>query len=1215
VWAYSTVRLISNHTYGDGAVADRSVKCFLTAPEALVRVGPLSRTVGRVAAGALLLGVMPLVVPSPALAAPAAPNHLTPDSTTVDGLPILGWSRVKGAAEYDVQISTSPDFSPALYDETTENSQATPTVNLPGGIDLYWRVRGVAASHSHGPWATAAFSQDAVSGPTPVSPDDGAQLQEPGDAPLLTWAGINGAISYTVEVDTDDQFVGASTDTVKASAWSYDGAGVQQVYYWHVKANFAGGLGSEWSDTRTFEILPLPAPDLVYPDDSSTTQIQDVVLDWAPVAGAVSYEVQASTDDQFNTTVINVQRILSTRYAPPNGIDNDQYWWRVRAVDASGAPSPWSTSLNQFQRSWLDQPNLVFPADGEIVSTPLFYEWDGVPHASSYQLDVSPDPSFSPGLFDRCVTNSTTFTSGRVDGKCAPSAGLTYWRVRPLDAHSNGTPINGVFSEIHSFTYTPGDVSPVSPANGTTVEVPTLRWDAYPGALDYTVSLKRGDGGNVTTTSTEATTWTPTGSSRLDPTDGPFHWTVRANRDDGTSTSVPIFGFDQTFDVTGSVTDDPQVAALTPTSAPGVHGVRPPTLTWEPWLDSLTQTPAAYYRVYYGHVGSPTVTQMGGVNFPYPVATNATVTTPDNYYWFVRAYDSHGVLLGTGPNGTFTIDPLTAATSRRVSLTGVGLKSPDSTCARDLPTTPTSADICSNLQQTPVLQWDPVPGAAYYMVYVGRDRELTNMVYSPTQGPQMTVNTMWNPTSQLADSQAGTAYYWFIRPCNAENICAPDPTKAGNAFDKRSNPVNGLIETEHEASSPLPAHGPDGVTDPPSFADELVLSWDDYLLTSQAGNGKDVTGIGSQVEAKTYKVEIGTDPNFSSGTILRSNEIDQASWSPQTSTLPEGPLYWRVQAVDGSGNALAWSLARNLSAATQSIEKRSPVPVLETPGGGETVSGTPAFGWDPLAYAAKYDVQIARNGDTTFSTGSIAAHDEGLKQTTYVPGSLLSTAGNPYVWRVRRVDASNRAGAWSAPQTFSVSAEAPTQIGPGDNALVPSKDALFTWLPVDGTSTYRFERRARGSTSTQETKSTTGLAWAPVNHISDGHYEWRVSSLDASNKIIGSSPWRPFRVDASAPTVIRKTPLDGAKPKAVFKVDFSEAVTGVTSATFKIFAKGNSAALAATVKSTNAHKSATLKPKKALKAGKTYVVKLLRGVKDEAGHPLKPLSWQVKVSK
>jgi hypothetical protein len=1178
-----------------------------------VRVGPLKRLSGPLAVGALLLATLPFVSTASAQAVLVAPGNLSPDSETVSGMPVLSWSRVTGAAEYDVQISTSPDFSPALYDQTTENRQATPTSNLPGGTDLYWRVRGVTAAGANGRWSNpVSFFHESAQVPTLLTPDDAADLQQPEQTPLLTWSAVDRAVSYTFQIATDDQFVTPIAKTLKGTGITFDGPKPETTYYWHVQANLSGGFASDWSETRTFQVLRLRAPDLVAPDDSATTQIQDAVLDWAPVPGAVRYELQVSTDDQFNTTVIKLDTIKATRYAA--AIPNDQYWWRVRGIDASGSAGLWSTSLNQFQRNWPDQPELVYPADGATVGTPAFYQWDGVPHASSYQLEVASDPSFSPGHFDSCLTTGTTYTPGRLTKDCRPvTVDPTYWRVLPIDGPSG---INGVYSEIHSFSYDPNAVTQLSPADGATVEVPTLSWETYPSAEKYKVIIRRADGGTTATVTTEATSFTPTGQTRLDPTDGPFHWTVQALLADGSSTIVPLFNFDPTFDVANTVTDDPAVDALEPTSPPSTHGVRPPTLTWEPWFDSLTHAPAAYYRLFYGQVGSPVVNQLGGsLSFPYPAGSDDTVSAPGDYYWFARAYASNGALLGEGATGYFTIDPLATVTGRAVSLDGVGLQSAGTRCARSLPANPSTTDICNNLQQTPVLSWSPVQGAAYYMVYIGRDRELTNMVLPPDSNAEKTVNTVWNPILDFADSQAGTAYYWFIRPCNAEGLCAPAPTKANNAFDKRSNPVGGLLETKHEATSPLPAHGPGGASDPPTFADEIVLSWDDYLATNQAGNASDVTGLPSQVGAKSYKVEISSDPGFSTSASFRhtTGAIDQTSYSPPTSTLPEGLLYWRVQAVDGSGNSLAWSTGRSLAGATPAIQKKSPTPVLAAPVNSQVVSASPAFRWEPLGYAASYDVQVARDGDETFATGSIAATGSKLARTTYVPNLALPTDGNPYLWRVRRYDADGKPGAWSQPEIFRVAADSPAQLSPNPDAFVPSRDAIFGWGSVTGAASYKFERRSQGATTSEETKTTTGLAWAPQRHIEDGKYEWRVTSLDANGKTIGASPWRPFRVDGAAPRVVRKSPVRVASPTAVFRVNFSEAVTGVTSATFKIVPKGSTEALPATVRSVNKHRSATLDPARNLRVGKTYTLKILTGIKDGAGHRLKPVSWTVTV--
>ena len=63
---------------------------------------------------------------------------------------------------------------------------------------------------------------------------------------------------------------------------------------------------------------------------------------------------------------------------------------------------------------------------------------------------------------------------------------------------------------------------------------------------------------------------------------------------------------------------------------------------------------------------------------------------------------------------------------------------------------------CEDLRQTPVLTWNPVPGATHYQVRFTNDPEGTNPHLTTT-----VTEPMWTPTTtSFADSQAGSAYYW-----------------------------------------------------------------------------------------------------------------------------------------------------------------------------------------------------------------------------------------------------------------------------------------------------------------------------------------------------------------------------------------------------------------------------------------------------------------------
>ncbi len=352
-------------------------------------------------------------------------------------------------------------------------------------------------------------------------------------------------------------------------------------------------------------------------------------------------------------------------------------------------------------------------------------------------------------------------------------------------------------------------------------------------------------------------------------------------------------------------------------------------------------------------------------------------------------------------------------------------------------------------------------------------------------------------------------------------------------------------------------------------------------------------------------------PNFAAGFRYISPLIDQTTFTPYDKLLPEGLLYWRVQAVDGSNNSLSWSLSRNIGGGTETIEKRSPQPSLTLPAANSSVAGTPAFAWTPLDYAAKYAIEVYKNNDVTFSTANRVIGTTTVQAAYAAIDKVLPSTGSPYLWRVRRLDQDGNPGAWSTARRFTVKGDAPLQVAPSAGVYISNRDSYFTWAPVDGAATYRFERRPAGSTRDDESVSTVGLTWAPTEILADASYEWRTSAYDAGGGLLGSSPWRAFKVDATAPVLVSKSPTGKALRTANFVAKFSEPILGVNTTRMALLIKGNVHRLSATVTLSANGKTATLNPKANLRVGKVYTVRLLTGMTDRALNPLRAQSWTV----
>jgi hypothetical protein len=595
------------------------------------------------------------------------------------------------------------------------------------------------------------------------------------------------------------------------------------------------------------------------------------------------------------------------------------------------------------------------------------------------------------------------------------------------------------------------------------------------------------------------------------------------------------------------------------------------------------------------------------VEFPYAVATDLTDTYFDagNYDWFVKAYDNRGLEIGSGPTSTFRIDDLQPVSGQRLALSGLGLDN-GTTCVKSL----ADADgICADLTATPVLDWDPVPNAGLYLVYLSKNRSFQNMVYGDQSNPSLlpsTSNTRWIPTVALPDSQAGVAYYWYVRPCKTRSYCSPDPTEATHAFSKKSNTVAAYEPVSASGDAPLVGYQSDAP--PAQVGNDVRFTWDDYLATNQTPRKLDpATGEHSDQAARGYRLQVDTSPAFSSTPLVDDVTVDQTTYTAWGTTYPEGQLYWRIQAIDGSGNGLAWSDA-------MPFVKQSPRPVLTSPVGGDVASGMQPFRWDPLPFAASYDLQVYKNADTNASATNLVLSTSGIRQVAYTLTSPLTADTAAYVWRVRRTDARGQKGAWSAWGRFTVGGAPPTLAQPAGGAYVPGTDTLFTWQPSAEAASYRFERRRSTDTYSVESVTTVSTRWAPAATLTEGAWEWRVTSLDATGKPVTSSLWRRFTVDSTRPTVTTRTPATRAKRTASLTAAFSESVSGVSGATMRLFRKGATTAVKAKVSVAANKRSAVLNPTADLRPGTAYVVRLTgTAIKDRAGNPLVAPSWTVHV--
>ncbi|MFS3129696.1 Ig-like domain repeat protein [Nocardioides sp. Bht2] len=1044
---------------------------------------------------------------TPASAAPGTPSNLA--STAVDGgMPRLSWDRVDGATSYEFQVAANSSFSSLVESSSTTNVSYVPTVGLPAAGA--WRVRSKDAS-GVSDWAESTFDRVTPAPPALNHPIDGAVIQQPEDSPSLRWQGVAGATGYKVQIGTDSSFSDPTRQieaTTKVPSYLFSPTTAQE-YWWRVAAEVGTGIYTSWSTVSSFRIPGLRSVDItgMSPQHSSPAEyVEDSVFGWEPVPGAVTYQLEVDTDNDFDSLLFQVTGVTGTRYARPATLVNDEYFWRVRGVDAFGIPSDWSqAAVATFRRAWPRQPHLEYPADGVTVDNPVYFEWAPIRLASHYRLELSQDQNFNTGVTS-CTTVHTTYVPRTTDDCWPTSGGVWWWRVQGLDRAPGSSNTNAAVTDLisaqkRSFVYQSWSVDPgtMSPSDGHAGPPPTLSWGAVDGAAKYRVTYTKLSDGSTTTVTTASTSVSPRGNLKPKVSDSEsYRWQVTPITESGRMGN-PLLGAGQP---SFTVTDSGYGAAASPEPVTPMGGTftRFPTLTWTPMngADAGSSTKPPKYTVLIRAAGAQSWTSLPGDTrqASYQDWEAAFLTPGTTYQWMVVSTpDGSGSPTQSSTFGSFTMAALNEVTGHRVSLRGGA--SGGQACAATLPVR------CAALPETPILAWDTVPGAGSYQLTISYDQEHTNVFRRVRVD-----GTHYRAIDAFPDSQAGTAYYWYVQPCVAETSCRP-LAHAQHAFEKKSNPVVSLPTSDTDSGIPGTQVG-----------DDVTLSWQDYVASHDV---ETTTGVSSdaRMEARAYRVQVATDELFA--TVIDSATVDQNQFTSATATYPEGNLWWRVQAIDGSGNSLPWS-------APAKLEKRSQVPTLTYPADGEQRASGARFEWGPLAFAASYDVQVRKNGDTTEST-----NNQVVNTTTKHPALTLTTplprTGGTYVWRVRRTDAKGRKGAWSPWGSFAVDGAAPSFAAPSAHAVVAPNGGLFSWTPpanAGGVAAYRFERRRPGTTSLTESQVTVATAWAPKATLAAGAWEWRALALDTDGKELGSTGdvWRPFSV-AAGPVALQAPIISG----------------------------------------------------------------------------------------
>ncbi len=824
--------------------------------------------------------------------------------------PLFSWTPVPGAASYRFELHCVNSF-PASSQCGWIVETANPFYSLRpegnkwmGSATWYWRVTPIDGSNGLGqpsPVASFIYSPTTLA-PQLVSPlyyyPPSVTLQPHEDRtaslPLFTWHRTifsdTQAAAYRVQVDDDPLF--------RSLDWSFDTQNLSAVptadqpfapvagkdYYWRVRVldHVGGNLLGEWSQrwrTRIDLTLGLTqtvaaAPTLLRPADGAEFVETAPLLEWWPLAGAGSYEVQISADATFATDIVESASVPYPAYAPRGRLPYGTYYWRVRS--AGGVWSAAGRFQVAAQSRWRETRTLGAPlnrrqiaadppgdmTDGAFDLTDLyavqsktfwffsFYAYRGAPNVI-YALYLDQDH------------RESSDTAGDAAG----------YQVATIPAHR---PEYALYIAQPTGDFTSADVA-IYRRTGDAWAAPQTLADVG-GSLYYSA------------TAAYLELQIPNTAIGMDETTGSasvalFSLRAAGGHAQDTVPSDPAVAY-RTPDAGGEITTLSRFTAVSERltlAAPPTDATGDPT-TWPSVGPFAWHLPVEVFGTWWH-------------GYQFQAAVDPLFTTVIADYWMrfggpIYAPPSHTQYEDLAGDNTYywRVRPLYIPTGAPIDHRGAwsvpGRFERQGFVPENLRTSVTFA--------TPTFAWEMVEGAESYELQVGADPGFGSPVISVT-----TTRNSYTPRDTLAQ---GT-YYWRVRVRRQTNIA--NRWTASQTLALALPQPSGLI------------HNPAGVT--PAAP---TLCWTPLVVNS---------GDTPVLAAFKYRLQTSPDPTFSTPT--ETSDTEQACWTP-VKGYADGAYYWRVALVDGNGRIGDYSAAATFTKQYPAPVQVSPPPgstLAETP--------------------------------------------------------------------------------------------------------------------------------------------------------------------------------------------------------------------------------------------------------------------------------------------
>lgn len=858
----------------------------------------------------------------------AAPGLFTPaNGAHVEQVPTLTWSAVSGAAEYEYQVAADPHFDSIVLGTGTGKGAAS-TYNLAATLEksvtdgtYYWRVRALTASKEPGPWSsTRSLTKTWSEAPQLLGPGEGTAITWPSVPLILSWTPVKHATEYIVTVATDEHLsnivLGSASWPTKTSGtvFAFPSTLPAGQYYWAITPVDAQGHRGTRSAIRTFNwSWPTQTATSLAPLNSllgETTLDWTPEFTWNPVPGAARYEVEVNTAEGFppGSTWFRGTTI-GTSTSPLLGLNNAEYYWRVRAIDSDGNAGEWNEGP-RFQKIFDDEKppihNLRMTGVHEGVNGPVeeeapngattgnpLFTWSPVPGASSYEVRLTPVSTCETEVF---YTPTPAFTplapAFRGPGQAnwpspqGPGINLKPGETYGLSVAARAGP-DAFYHEIESAP--------------TSFECGHLTFKYEPRAMRCSRALKDEEKGE---TAAALEIYDANGSSS-------YERLGRSVCERETGAPTPISQY--VLPIRGSL------------------NTRTPTFTWEPVPDTACYF-IAISRDPWPFTNVIDVAETYGPAYAPPIGNEEPLDDETTtYYWTVWP-----VVLGSEE-----------ACGKSLYTNG---ETESVFNKKSVPPTPLSPLSGAEVSTQPTFKWTPTEGALNYTIEVAQnptfgepiEEEKTDSTsYTAAKTYPANTTLYWRVRANDVNEDNHEGLNWSAQQTFKRTLPTPVPSSS-NPTSTESIPAFDFSAVTGATGYEVHVEEPDGLSKEFSFDSTAFTPTEWYgpgvwrwqvraqfptngfgsvpgpysapqAVAHTEGKPSGVVGekSGSRIViswnpvpyAKEYEVEISDVNTFT--TTLESHRTEQSSWAPNVNLAKKenkGTLYWRVAAMDSHDN-------------------------------------------------------------------------------------------------------------------------------------------------------------------------------------------------------------------------------------------------------------------------------------------------------------------------